>query len=167
MRMIAAVAALLLTGCEGPQTAPAPAPAPKPVPINAPPVPQDSDGSTLAFVDTSGAVAATLGCGAEGLGIVVPGFQPVASEERLSIGTDGEAWALVADLSAPGPGVTASGSPEPDLLERLERGEALFASYGRQSAGPLAAASPAGLQNMIAGCRRRDEAQPKRGGDGF
>jgi len=166
MRGIAtAIMAFLLTSCEGPQAPPAPAP--EPVPINSPPGPPDADGSALAFVDTSAAVAATLGCGPDGLGIVVPGFQPIGSEDRLSIGTDGEAWALVADLSAPGPGVTAFGSPDPDLLERLERGEALFASYGSQSAGPLVAVSPAGLQNMIAGCRRRDEAQPKRGGDGF
>lgn len=166
MRMIlAAVAALLLTSCEGRQAPPAPAP--EPVPLNAPPGPPDANESALAFVDTSGAVAATLGCGLDGLGIVVPGFQPIASEDRLSIGTDGEAWALVADLSAPSPGVTASGFPNPDLLARLERGGALFASYGSQSAGPLAAASPAGLQNMVAACRGREGAQPKQGGGGF
>ncbi|MGZ9098970.1 MAG: hypothetical protein ACXW3O_04635 [Brevundimonas sp.] len=159
--MLAAVAALLLTtGCDRPEApAPAPAPAPTPVPAAPPPAPATvppADGAALAFVDAAGAPTATLSCGSEGLRIVVPGFRPIGSEDRLSIGTEGEAFALVADLAAPGPGVTASGAPDPDLLDRLSRGEALFASYGQQSAGPLAAASPTGLQALISACRGRD-----------
>jgi hypothetical protein len=157
--IVVAVAALLLTGCEGPEGPPAPAPAPAPEPVltdspSSPPA--TADGSVLAFLDASGVVKATLGCSADGLRIALPMVQPIASEERLSIGTDGEAWALVADLSATGPGVTASGPPDPDLLDRLERGEALFASYGSQSVGPLVAASPDGLQTMISGCRQQE-----------
>jgi hypothetical protein len=143
--VLAAVAALLLpTGCDRPD-APPPA-APTVAPAN----------GTLSFVDGAGDPAATLSCGAGELRIVVPGFQPIGSEDRLTIGTEGEAFALVADLAAPGPGVTASGAPDPDLLNRLARGEALFAMYGQQSAGPLAAASPAGLQALVSACRDTD-----------
>lgn len=154
MRTVLAVLASLLmtTGCDRPDTPPAAAPTPDPT--DAPAVPSPADGSALTFVDAAGAPAATLTCTPDELRIVAPGFQPIASEERLSIGTEGEAFALVADLAAPGPGVTASGPPDPDLLDRLARGEALFAMYGQQSAGPLSAASPAALQAMISACRR-------------
>lgn len=157
----ASVAALVLvTGCDRPEAPPAPAaPAPAPLPpvaTPAAPAPRPTGGSALGFVDAAGAPAATLSCGPGGLRIVVPGFQPIGSEDRLSLGTAGEAFALVADLADPGPGVTASGPPDPDLLDRLARGEPLFASYGQQSAGPLTAVSPAGLQAVVSACRRRE-----------
>jgi hypothetical protein len=143
--VLAAVAALLLpTGCDRPDAPPPAAPT------------VASANGTLSFVDGARDPAATLSCGAGELRIVVPGFQPIGSEDRLTIGTEGEAFALVADLAAPGPGVTASGAPDPDLLNRLARGEALFAMYGQQSAGPLAAASPAGLQALVSACRDTD-----------
>lgn len=153
--ILVALAALLLpTGCDRPDATP-PAEVPGPVPTAPPPAAPPVEGSALAFVDAAGAPTANLSCGNDGLRIVIPGFQPIASEDRLSIGADGEAFALVADLAAPGPGVTASGPPDPDLLDRLARGGALFAMYGQQSAGPLTAASPAGLQTLISTCRRR------------
>lgn len=161
MRTVLAVAAALLlpTGCDRPEAPPAEAPTPVPVsppaaPTGAPTV-AAADG-TLAFVNAAGVPTAALSCGSGELRIVVPGFRPIGSEDRLSIGTEGEAFALVADLAAPGPGVTASGAPDPDLLNRLARGEALFALYGQQSAGPLTAASPAGLQALISACRGRE-----------
>ncbi len=159
MRTVLAVVAVLLfqTGCDRPE-APPPADL-TPVPADASPPPASvapADGSVLAFVDAAGAPTATLSCDPSGLRIVVPAFQPIGSEDRLSVGTDGEAFALVADLAAPGPGVTASGTIDPDLLDRLARGEALFASYGQQSVGPLAAASPAGLQAWVSACRRHE-----------
>lgn len=160
---LAVVAALLLlpSGCDRSETPPATAPTPAPVapsPAAPPAAPSvaPADGSALVLVDGVGAPTATLSCGPDGLRIVVPGFRPIGSEDRLSIGTDGEAFALVADLAAPGPGVTASGAPDPDLLNRLARGEALYALYGQQSAGPLAAASPAKLQAVVSACRRRE-----------
>ncbi len=156
--VLAAVAVLLLpTGCERPEAPPLTPPTPVPAaPSPAAGSVAPADGSALAFLDAAGAPTATLSCGPEGLRIVVPGFRPIGSEDRLSIGTAGEAFALVADLAAPGPGVTASSAIDSDLLDRLARGEALFASYGQQSAGPLAAASPAGLQAWISVCRRRE-----------
>lgn len=156
--VLAAVAVLLLlpAGCDRPE-APSPAdPAPVPAPPSpaAPPV-SPGDGP-LAFVDAAGVPAAFLSCDAGEIRIVVPGFRPIDSEDRLTIGTEGEAFALVADLTTPGQGVTASGAPDPDLLNRLERGESLFALYGRQSAGPLAAGSPAGLEALISTCRETE-----------
>ena len=163
MRIIlAAVAVLLLpTACDRSETPPPadPAPVPTAPPPAAPPAAPTvatADGSALAFVDAAGVPTATLSCEPGKFRIVVPGFQPIGSEDRLSIGTEGEAFALVADLAAPGPGVTASGAPDPDLLNRLARSEALFALYGQQSVGPLTAASPAGLQALISACRETD-----------
>ena len=151
--LVAVVALFLQTGCDRPEVPP---PAdPSPLPVAAPPAPAGDAPADGSFVDAAGTPTATLSCGSGELRIVVPGFRPIESEDRLSIGAEGEAFALVADLSAPGPGVTASGAPDPDLLNRLGRGAALFASYGQQSAGPLAATSSAGLQTVISACRRR------------
>lgn len=150
---IGAFALLLLpTGCERPDATAPSAPTEPPSDIGAPAVPQDP--SSLAFLDASGQPALTLTCGAGELGISAPGFQPISSEDRLSIGADGEAFAYAADLAAPGPGVTASGAADPDLLARLSRGEALYAQYGQQSLGPLAASSPGALQAFVTECRQ-------------
>ena len=162
MRNILAVAAvLLLTTACGQSEAPPPAdPAPDPAPATSvPPADQavsPADRSEVVFVDAAGVLTAILSCTTDELRIVVPGFQPIGSEDRLSVGTEGEAFALVADLAAPGPGVTASGAADPDLLDRLARGEALSAMYGQQSAGPLTAASPTGLQAAVSACRRQE-----------
>lgn len=150
---IGAFALLLLpTGCERPDATAPSAPAEPPRDIAAPVAPDDA--SSLAFVDASGQPALTLTCVAGELRISAPGLQPISSEDRLSIGADGEAFAFAADLAAPGPGVTASGAPDPDLLARLSRGEALFALYGQQALGPLDAASPGALQAFVSGCRQ-------------
>ncbi len=160
--LVLLAAVLIPVGCDRPDSpaasppAAAPAAAPAVPPPAAPSPAPPAEASGLAFIDAAGASTATLNCGSDGLRIVVPGFRPIASEDRLSIGTDGEAFALVANLAAPGPGVTASGPPDPDLLDRLARGEALFAVYGRQSVGPLAASSPAALQTTVSACRRSD-----------
>lgn len=159
---LAAAAVLLLVTACGQSEAPPPAdPAPDPAaapttdPAAAPAV-VPADGPKLVFVDSAGVLTAILSCTTDEIRIVVPGFQPIGSEDRLSIGTEGEAFALVADLEAPGPGVTAAGAPDPDLLDRLARGEALSAMYGQQSAGPLTAASSTGLQAAVSACRRQE-----------
>jgi len=159
MRTIITALAILFaqTGCDRPEVPPTMAPSP----VSAASSPAAEDGATagetvLAFLNAAGAPNATLTCGPGGLRIVVPGFRSIASEDRLSIGMEGEAFALVADLAVPGPGVTASGPPDPDLLDRLARGEALFASYGQQTAGPLTAASPTELQDLISACSRHE-----------
>lgn len=143
---------LLPTGCDRPDTTAPSAPDEPPGDIGAPGAPPD--GSSLAFTDASGQPVLTLACGAGELRISAPGLQPISSEDRLSIGADGEAFAFAADLAAAGPGVTASGAPDPDLLARLSRGEALYALYGQQALGPLAAASPGALQAFVSGCRQ-------------
>lgn len=161
MRNSLAVAAVLLlaTACDQSEAPPPADPAAPAEPTTAPaaaPSVVPAHGPELVFVDAAGVLTAILSCSTEELRIVVPGFQPIGSEDRLSIGTEGEAFALVADLEAPGPGVTASGAPDPDLLDRLARGEALSAIYGQQSAGPLTAASPTGLEAAVSACRRQE-----------
>lgn len=161
MRTILAVAAVLVlaTACDQSETPPPADPVPAADPTTDPtaaPAVVPADGPELVFVDAAGVLTAILSCTTDELRIVVPGFQPIGSEDRLSVGTEGEAFALVADLAAPGPGVTASGAPDPDLLDRLARGEALSAMYGQQSAGPLTAASPGSLQAAVSACRVRE-----------
>ena len=162
MRNVLAVAAVLLlaTACGRSEAPPAADPAPEPAPAaSVPPAASAASPagrSEVVFVDAAGVLTAILSCTTDELRIVVPGFQPIGSEDRLSIGTEGEAYALVADLAAPGPGVTASGPSDPELLDRLARGEALSAMYGQQSAGPLSAASPTGLRAAVSACRRRE-----------
>jgi hypothetical protein len=149
LRLAALALLMLAAGCD--RLEPSSGAAPAPSPPAAPPVPVDR--AAIDFVDSDGVPAATLRCAAGSLSIQVPGFRSIASEDRLSIGTDEEAFALVADLAAAGPGVTASGPPDSDLLNRLGRGYPLFASYGRQSVGPLATQSPEGLQAVLSTCR--------------
>lgn len=157
---LAVVVLLVLAGCGQPEAPPSPAHTPAPpapaVPASDDPAAPAADGSPLVFVDGDGSPAATVDCSLEGLTITVPGFRAIASEDRLSLGTEGEAYTLVADLAAPGPGVTASGSPDADLVDRLARSEALFARYGQQTVGPLTAPSPAGLQTLVAVCRGQE-----------
>lgn len=108
----------------------------------------------LAFVDPGGVERLRLACRAGGrLQITVPGFEPVGSEDRLTLGVGDEAFAHVADLAAAGPGVTGGGPVDVDLIDRLERGEPVRAVYGAQSAGPLKAAGPKALAAFVEGCR--------------
>jgi hypothetical protein len=72
-----------------------------------------------------------------------PGFTPVASNEEFSLGTDEDAWLLVADVvGATGPGVRATGAIPPDFLASLEATGTLAALYGPETVGPLAVPVP-------------------------
>src|SRR5687768_2907165 len=99
------------------------------------------EGVALAFVAPGGATTIRLFCpgGQNRLLVNVPAFKPIASEERLSFGSGGDAAALVADPrgDAQRGGVTGSG-PLPDDIKRLVAG-AIAASYGAQTSGPHAA----------------------------
>jgi hypothetical protein len=95
-----------------------------------------------------------LACRQDGtLVATAPGFVPVASNEEFALGTERDAFLLVADVAAPaGRGVTASGAIPPALLDDLAAGGALSALYGTQSVGPLS--PPAGLiARFVAACR--------------
>lgn len=134
MHRPASALALFLAAC----SAEPPAPVREPAPVS---TGETADG--LAFVDAAGVERLRLVCGpGDRLGIAVPGFRPIASEDRLTLGAGDEAFAHVADLAAPGPGVSGSGPIDRELVDRLARGQPLRAVYGAQSVGPLQAARP-------------------------
>ena len=156
MRVLLIAAALLpLAACgqeESASTVPVellPEPS-KPPLVEPPAAPVD-----MAFVDASGAERLQLSCrdAPAALHIVVPGFSPVSSEDRLTLGAGDEAFAHVADLDASGPGVTGGGAIDPELMDRLGRGEPVRAVYGAQTVGPLTAARPDELAAFAERCR--------------
>lgn len=157
MRTILLIAALLgLAACGREEAAGPTAPVePLPVPSKPPLVQPPEAPIHLAFVDAAGTERLQLACdpGRPPFRIVVPGFDPIASEDRLTLGAGDEAFAHAADLDAPGPGVTGGGAVDADLIDRLARGEPVRAVYGAQSVGPLHAARPEALEAFAGRCR--------------
>ncbi|MDP3802737.1 hypothetical protein [Brevundimonas sp.] len=157
MRTVLLAAALLgLTACNrDAEPAPAAPVEPLPIPSQPSPVPPAEAPPGMAFVDASGIERLRLACGpgAPAFRIFVPGFEVIGSEDRLTLGAGDEAFAHVADLEAPGAGVTGGGPVDPDLLDRLARGEPVRAVYGAQSVGPLQAARPEALAGFAERCR--------------
>lgn len=66
-------------------------------------------------------------------------FTPIDSEERLSFGADDHVVALVAQSTAPGPGVDAEGPPPMTELAFLPTATKVSVSYGAQT---LSVAAP-------------------------
>ena len=112
------------------------------------------EGVALALLGRSDGTIIRLYCpsGEKKLLVNVRSFRPIGSEERLSIGSGGEAVALVADPrgDAQRGGVSGTGAPPPNLAEILAG--SLSASYGAQTTGPHAAV-PAELSRLfVASC---------------
>ncbi len=84
----------------------------------------------------------------------VPGLRPVASEERMTIGSGSLATALVADVAgdAVRGGVSATGPVPAELDEILTGGQGIGVSYGSQTRSfPPPPAEAAG--QFLRGCR--------------
>lgn len=148
------VALLALSACDR-EPVPAPPPEPPAAPqAPAPPIPPapPEAPARLAFVDAGGVERLSIACDGGQMQIVVPEFDRIGSEDRLTVGGGDEAFAFVADLQAPGEGIVAGGAADADLLARLARGEPVRAVYGRQSVGPLQAARPAALAAFAGRC---------------
>ena len=110
------------------------------------------EGTALVIDDSAGKTGLRLFCPAGGGRLVlnVPGFDPIASEERLSFGQGGQAEALVADSSGdPARGGVTGEGPVPQNLAALLSGR-VSASYGDQVSGPHPAPS-ADLVRAFAG----------------
>lgn len=166
MRQAAALAALLfaLAAC-GREEPPAPAGPAEAAPGSpsepAPPKASETPAAPataerLAFVDAGGTPRLLLDCLATPrpmLQATVAGFEKIGSEDRLTVGAGNEAFALVADLSAPGPGVVASGAIDRDLLRRIADGQPVRAVYGAQSVGPLQPADGIAPGGFVVRCR--------------
>lgn len=157
MRTALLAAALLgMAACDREESSAPTAPVePLPIPSKPPLVQPPEAPVSMAFVDASGAERLRLACRADtpAFQISVPGFEVIGSEDRLTVGAGDEAFAHVADLEAPGPGVTGGGPIEPDLIDRLARGEPVRAVYGAQSVGPLQAAQAETLAAFTERCR--------------
>lgn len=99
--------------------------------------------------------AIRLFCPAGGKRLVVnvPGFRPIGSEERLSVGSGGEAAALVADSRGDRQrgGVTGTGEV-PEALAAMIGGP-VSASYGAQRSGPHPAPPRALSSAFVSACR--------------
>lgn len=142
------ILALLVTACEAPRTPQAPEERPTEATVEsaaraARPGPgwrieTNGGGAALSLGPAQGRFELRLSCRAVGgeLRIDMPAFRPVASEERMSFGSGGEAEALVADSrgNAALGGVTARGATPAGLADLLSA--PVSVSYGSQSSGP-------------------------------
>lgn len=88
----------------------------------------------------------------DGFLVVVPGFKPVASEERLTIGSGEHAQALVA--APAGTGVQATGPIDDDLLAVFDNGGPISINHGAQNAGPFTAPPEATRRIFADTCRK-------------
>ncbi len=168
MRRPALAAALVLTlaAC-GRSEPPAPPEAPQPPgPPTAPEAPATSEApeappaaagaERLAFVDDAGEPRLLLDClggPRPMLRASVAEFRKIGSEDRLTLGAGNEAFALVADLSDPSPGVVASGAIDLDLLRRIGDRRPVSVVYGAQSVGPLRPADGMAPDGFVVRCR--------------
>lgn len=173
---LTAAAAMLLAGCEGRDNASESPPAERPpggeseAPSSAsspsaPTTPSvaaarwdlqsSGEGTALALMPKSGPEPIRLFCPSaqDRLLVNVPAFRPIASEERLSFGSGGEAVALVAHTRGDRQRGGISGTGEvPDNLAALVGGP-LSASYGAQRSGPHPAPPHALARAFVAACR--------------
>jgi uncharacterized membrane protein len=113
----------------------------------------DGKGSALVLAGPGGPQL-RLFCPAGGKRLVVdvPGFRPVASEERLSLGSGGAAQALVADPRGDRwrGGVSAAGEVPSGLAALV--GGPVSASYGAQRSGPHPAPPRALANAFVSAC---------------
>lgn len=87
--------------------------------------------------------------------VAVEKIIPISSEDRLSVGFDGEPFALaVTPESLTGAeGVEAAGPITQDLLVMLQTARVIQGSYGATRFGPYDAPPPAMLESFVQGCR--------------
>ena len=97
-----------------------------------------AEASVLVLQAQTGSPILSLTCpsGGNRLQVIVPGFTPIGSEERLSFGSGGEVEALVADFRGDRRlgGVSAAGAVPANLAALM--GGPVSASYGSQTSGP-------------------------------
>ena len=170
MRALLVLAPLvLLAACEQPQE-PASAPAETPAaPAPETPAPGgvqaglkwdaavSGAGMSLTLSVADGAPVLRLACARDPaeMSVLVESFRVVPSEERLSFGVDDEPFVFVADTMAARPtGVEAKSPINPDLLARLEKANAVSASYGAQSVGPHLPPDPETARRFAEACRQ-------------
>lgn len=160
----AAPAALALAACSEDPAPPAPVePAAEPAPPAAPTQPglswdmaSSGEGVALVMSGPDGSQRLHLGCTRHPprLVLVVNDFNPVGSEERLTVGLDEQLFVFVAEPTAPGAGVRATTAVSGDFLERLPRAATLGAVYGAQAFGPVRPPPQEMATRFAAECRQ-------------
>jgi len=112
------------------------------------------EGTALALLSAPDATTVRLFCPANARRLVVnvPGFRPVGSEERMSVGSGGEVVALVADTRGDRQrgGVTGEGAL-PANLAALVAGP-VAVNYGYQNSGPHPAPPAELARAFVAAC---------------
>ncbi len=115
---------------------------------------QSSDEGVALVLGTEPQATIRLFCptGENSLLVNVPAFRPIASEERLSIGSRDRAEALVADAHGDSRrgGVSARGAVPDDLADLV--GGGLSASYGAQTSGPHPPTPPTLARDFAIAC---------------
>ena len=140
------------------QTPPAPEPAPAPAPApDSPAWTTDAAGDSriLILSGPRGSEIMRLACLADGR-LMASGevLNEIGSEDRLTVGVGGEAYALAADLEADrAGGVEGYGEIPEDLLTRLEDGGEIGLSYGAQTVGPYPGPDQAAATAFADACR--------------
>lgn len=152
---------VLLAACGGEPDAPAPAEERTGQPADREAEPAagwtlgEAGGAPALLWGEEGSVEARLACADEPPRITlwVAGFERIGSEERLSLGLDGEPVTMVAEIvGAEGPGVSAATVLTAELADALRQADAVSALYGNQRFGPVPMPDPAALDTLLAGC---------------
>ena len=114
-------------------------------------------GVSLVLSDAAGAPLLHLACVRDRAAMTaeVHGFEPIGSEERLTLGVGGEPFVCVADPTAERPsGVQAEAPIRAELLARLEDANEVSAVYGAQTLGPHLPPDPESTALFVSACRR-------------
>jgi hypothetical protein len=97
------------------------------------------EGMSLRLVQPDGKLVLSIACLGDPKRLVatVPSFQPIASEDRFSLGIGNEPVTLVADPTRQKqPGIIAEGAVAKDLDRLFADADQISAVYGRQQVGP-------------------------------
>jgi hypothetical protein len=160
------VIATVLTGCKPAEPAPAgPEPAPAPLP-NPAPMPSADNGWQAVVTGTGYALVHRQG-GRDQLRLACvsdPGrlrawvgpFNPIGSEEQLTLGFDDQVFGVVANATKPGPAVDGEGAIPMAELAHLPSAKTVGASYGTQT---LSVAAPGKVLGdaFVEACRQAVE----------
>lgn len=154
--VFAFAATLVLTGCQRSSDAP-PSEAAAPLPENVRRwvLVEGDEGAALSLLGEGERQVFHIACLADPsrLQVIVSEVTPIGSEDRLTLGAGGDAFAMAADLEHTGPGVLAEGPIDPAFLEDLSRSEEISAMYGSQQVGPYPAPTSDDRSAFVLQCR--------------
>ena len=112
------------------------------------------EGTALRLTEPGGGLLLSIAClgSPPRLTATAPGFSPIGSEDRFSLGLGQEPVTLVANLQHRGGGVAAEGPPPEKFEALLGRASQISALYGSQRIGPVPAPPEALKQVLVKAC---------------